>query len=239
MVGERHHRLAPGILGRVRLRDPAGRPGMGGGARRLYRHLPRGRHIARLSRSAAADERGKPVPTTRVAWSAELIARSGARRRAGRRSPGLRRAATGSGESRPIRRTRTLPASQRSRSTSSCTTTRAAAARTRSWPALPKGLDDQQIIDAAAHFASGTRRSLDPTTAEVIDQDIVRLVERGDRRAAFRRAIRATASMPADPSRRRPCRTRTGNILRGSCMRSSRGRAAMISTRGCAASPQS
>ena len=45
---------------------------------------------------------------------------------------------------------------------------------------IVKGLDDQQIIDVAAHFASGARRVLDPTTAEVIDPDIVRLVERGD-----------------------------------------------------------
>jgi cytochrome c553 len=45
---------------------------------------------------------------------------------------------------------------------------------------IVKGLDDQQIVEVAAHFASGTRRVLDPTTAEVIDPDIVRLVERGD-----------------------------------------------------------
>ncbi len=45
---------------------------------------------------------------------------------------------------------------------------------------IAQGLDDQQIIDAAAHFASSTRRDVDPTTAQVEDQDIVRLVERGD-----------------------------------------------------------
>ncbi|WP_262273217.1 c-type cytochrome [Microvirga yunnanensis] len=45
---------------------------------------------------------------------------------------------------------------------------------------IAQGLDDRQIVDVAAHFASSTRRDLDPTTAEVVDQDIIRLVERGD-----------------------------------------------------------
>jgi cytochrome c553 len=45
---------------------------------------------------------------------------------------------------------------------------------------IAQGLDDQQIIDVAAHYASSARRDLDPTTAEVVDEDIVRLVERGD-----------------------------------------------------------
>src|SRR5918993_4667095 len=46
--------------------------------------------------------------------------------------------------------------------------------------AIAQGLDDRQIEEVAAHFASSTRRDLDPTTAEVVDEDIVRLVERGD-----------------------------------------------------------
>jgi cytochrome c553 len=45
---------------------------------------------------------------------------------------------------------------------------------------IAQGLDDQQIVDVAAHFASSHSRSLDPTTAQVVDQDVVRLVERGD-----------------------------------------------------------
>jgi cytochrome c553 len=45
---------------------------------------------------------------------------------------------------------------------------------------IAQGLDDQQIIDVATHFASSTKRALNPTTAEVVDEDIVRLVERGD-----------------------------------------------------------
>lgn len=45
---------------------------------------------------------------------------------------------------------------------------------------IAQGLDDQQIVDAAAHFAASARRDIDPTTAEVLDEDIVRLVERGD-----------------------------------------------------------
>ncbi len=46
--------------------------------------------------------------------------------------------------------------------------------------AIAQGLEDRQIEEVAAHFASSTRRDLDPTTAEVVDEDIVRLVERGD-----------------------------------------------------------
>jgi cytochrome c553 len=45
---------------------------------------------------------------------------------------------------------------------------------------IAQGLDDQQIVDVAGHFAASPRRALDPTTAEVVDEDIVRLVERGD-----------------------------------------------------------
>jgi cytochrome c553 len=45
---------------------------------------------------------------------------------------------------------------------------------------IAQGLDDQQIVDVAAHFSASTKRALDPTTAEVVDEDIVRLVERGD-----------------------------------------------------------
>jgi len=45
---------------------------------------------------------------------------------------------------------------------------------------IAQGLDAQQIIEVATHFASSERRDLDPTTGEVVDPDIIRLVERGD-----------------------------------------------------------
>lgn len=45
---------------------------------------------------------------------------------------------------------------------------------------IAQGLDEQQILDVSAHFGGAARRELDPTTAEVLDEDIVRLVERGD-----------------------------------------------------------
>lgn len=45
---------------------------------------------------------------------------------------------------------------------------------------IAQALEDQQILDVAAHFASSARLDLDPTTAEVTDEDIIRLVERGD-----------------------------------------------------------
>src|SRR5215207_10182482 len=45
---------------------------------------------------------------------------------------------------------------------------------------IAQALEDQQIVDVAAHFAAANRLSLDPTTAEVPDPDINRLVERGD-----------------------------------------------------------
>jgi cytochrome c553 len=45
---------------------------------------------------------------------------------------------------------------------------------------IAQSLDDRQIVEVATHFASSARRDLDPTTAEVVDEDIIRLVERGD-----------------------------------------------------------
>jgi cytochrome c553 len=45
---------------------------------------------------------------------------------------------------------------------------------------IARALDEQQIVDVSAHFAAANRRALDPTTAEVPDEDINRLVERGD-----------------------------------------------------------
>lgn len=45
---------------------------------------------------------------------------------------------------------------------------------------LAKGLEDQQIVEVAAHYAASLRRVLDPTTGEVSDPDIVQLVEKGD-----------------------------------------------------------
>ena len=41
------------------------------------------------------------------------------------------------------------------------------------------GLDDQQIVDVARHFAASLEARARSTTAEVVDEDIVRLVERG------------------------------------------------------------
>src|SRR5215207_3990279 len=45
---------------------------------------------------------------------------------------------------------------------------------------LAQGLDEGQITEVAAHFASSSRLNLDPTTAEVTDEEIVQLVEHGD-----------------------------------------------------------
>ncbi len=45
---------------------------------------------------------------------------------------------------------------------------------------VAQGLDDEQVIEVAAHFASANRLALDPTTAEVLDEDIVQLVQKGD-----------------------------------------------------------
>lgn len=45
---------------------------------------------------------------------------------------------------------------------------------------IAQGLDDQQIADVSGYFSSSAKRALDPTTAQVIDEEIVRLVERGD-----------------------------------------------------------
>ena len=45
---------------------------------------------------------------------------------------------------------------------------------------IAQSLDDQQIIAVASHFAASNRRALDPTTAEIVDPEIVQLVERGD-----------------------------------------------------------
>ncbi len=45
---------------------------------------------------------------------------------------------------------------------------------------IAQSLDDAQITAVAAHFAAANRRALDPTTAEVVDPEIVQLVGRGD-----------------------------------------------------------
>jgi cytochrome c553 len=46
--------------------------------------------------------------------------------------------------------------------------------------ATAQALEDQQILDAAAHFASSAARAPEPTTVPTIDALVVRLVERGD-----------------------------------------------------------
>src|SRR5918993_1246057 len=45
---------------------------------------------------------------------------------------------------------------------------------------IAQTLEENQIRAVSVHFAAANRRSLVPTTAEVVDEDIVRLVERGD-----------------------------------------------------------
>jgi cytochrome c553 len=45
---------------------------------------------------------------------------------------------------------------------------------------IAQTLEDQQILDVAAHYASNTARALDSTTVPFIDVLVVRLVERGD-----------------------------------------------------------
>ena len=45
---------------------------------------------------------------------------------------------------------------------------------------IAQALEDKDIVAASAHFAASARLALDPTTAQVVDPDIVRLVERGD-----------------------------------------------------------
>jgi cytochrome c553 len=45
---------------------------------------------------------------------------------------------------------------------------------------IAQSLDDEQIVAVASHFAAAQGRMLSPTTAEVVDEEIVRLVERGD-----------------------------------------------------------
>ena len=133
VLGQRHHRLDPGLLGRVRLPDPADRAGTGRRPRRLHGHLPRGRHPARLSGRAAADERGqgpaddagrlehRPHAQPRAADAGGRRGRSGLR--------GLPRRAGHRGRSPEPQSRRPIGGR---RSTSSCTTTRAAAACTRS-----------------------------------------------------------------------------------------------------------
>ena len=121
-----------------------------------------------------------PVPTTRVAWSAELIGALG------RQAPGgaeVAEVCTGCHGQRGIASDPQNPnlAGQSAIAIYKQLHDYKSGSRANEIMAgIAQGLNDQQIIDAATHFASGTRRSLDPTTAEVIDQDIVRLVERGD-----------------------------------------------------------
>jgi cytochrome c553 len=45
---------------------------------------------------------------------------------------------------------------------------------------VAQSLQDQDIINLSTHFASAAERALDQKTAEVVDQDTLRLVERGD-----------------------------------------------------------
>jgi cytochrome c553 len=45
---------------------------------------------------------------------------------------------------------------------------------------IAQSLQDQDIINLSTHFASATERAHDPNTAEVTDEDTLRLVERGD-----------------------------------------------------------
>ena len=45
---------------------------------------------------------------------------------------------------------------------------------------IAQSLQDQDIVNLSTHFASATERAHDPNTAEVTDEDTLRLVERGD-----------------------------------------------------------
>jgi cytochrome c553 len=45
---------------------------------------------------------------------------------------------------------------------------------------IAQALQDQDIINLSTHFASAAERGLDQKTAEVVDEDTLRLVERGD-----------------------------------------------------------
>lgn len=46
--------------------------------------------------------------------------------------------------------------------------------------AMAQALNEQQILDLSAHFAAATSRTVDPSSAQVSDEGVVRLVERGD-----------------------------------------------------------
>ena len=100
------------------------------------------------------------------------------------------------------------------------------------------GLEEQQIVDVAAHFAaaSGSPR---PDHAEVGDPDVVQLVERGDPARACPPATRATASTPAVRSRRRPWRGKTGTTSPRNCAPTRAAGAAATSSHACATSPAS
>ena len=119
-------------------------------------------------------------PATEVAWSTRLlrypIAPDRIRRR---RRPGLRRLPRRTrhrGRSaepeprRPVRRG-DLQAAARLQERQPCHDI---------MTPIAQALDEQQILDVSAHFAAANRLALDPTTAEVLDADINRLVERGD-----------------------------------------------------------
>lgn len=45
---------------------------------------------------------------------------------------------------------------------------------------VAQGLEDQDIVNLAAHFAASVKKDIDPTRAPYIDALVVRLVERGD-----------------------------------------------------------
>lgn len=46
--------------------------------------------------------------------------------------------------------------------------------------AMAQALNDQQILDVSTHFAAATPRTIDPSSAHVTDEGVMRLVERGD-----------------------------------------------------------
>ena len=96
---------------------------------------------------------GKAQPTTQVAWSTELIGMLGQPRPAGAEVAQGCAACHGERGIAADRRTPISRVSPASRSTSSCTTTRAAAAY-EVMTGIAQGLDDQQIVDVAGHFAA-------------------------------------------------------------------------------------
>ena len=86
---------------------------------------------------------------------------------------------------------------------------------------IAQGLDDQQIVDVAGHFAASLEARARSTTAEVVDEDIVRLVERGDLARSLPACNSCHGANAGGPMETPTPRIRTGGISRGNCAPSS------------------